>query len=36
MRLSTSLEYLRKLPIEEFLDIVNDIVEADNAGKNNG
>jgi hypothetical protein len=29
MRMYTSIEYLRKMPVTELLDIVNEIVEAD-------
>ena len=29
MRLSTSIEYLREMPIVDFLDIVEEIVNAD-------
>lgn len=29
MRLSTSIEYLREMPIVDFLDIVDEIVNAD-------
>jgi len=33
MRLSTSLEYLRNMPISDFLDVVQDIVDSDKGKK---
>lgn len=33
MRCSTSLEYLREMPVKDFLDVVQDIVESE---KKNG